>query len=165
MLSASEAITSTRSLQSFPKLHTEVSRSWARPFTAHIFLPTSDYFGDVLGLNDCSYRVMPRVEKMLWSYLSPEAASSRKFAYLPSKPLRTTSALVGKEYMAAGQVGLQACGTLCRCYRHTRLICLRTMSSDDIWSSGEPLIWLPRRPSALLGYLWQLWWQQRDIYG
>ncbi len=23
----------------------------------------------------------------------------------------------------------------------------------------------PRRPPALLGYLWQLWWQQRDIYG
>ncbi len=75
---------------------------------------------------------MPRVEKTLWSYLSPEAASSRKFPYLPSKPLHTTSALVGKEYMAAGQVGLQTCGTLCRCYRHTRLICLRTMSSDDI---------------------------------
>ncbi len=35
-------------------------------------------------------------------------------------------------------------------------------------SSGEPLIWLsapPRRPPELLGCLWQLWLQQRNING
>ncbi|KAL0163035.1 hypothetical protein M9458_042431, partial [Cirrhinus mrigala] len=38
-------------------------------------------------------------------YLSPESASSLKAPVLPSKPLRVTSALVGKGYTAAGQAG------------------------------------------------------------
>ncbi|KAL0203138.1 hypothetical protein M9458_001156, partial [Cirrhinus mrigala] len=48
---------------------------------------------------------MPRVEQTLASYLSPAAASSLKALVLPSKPLRVTSALVGKGYAAAGQAG------------------------------------------------------------
>ncbi|KAI2647585.1 Protein P [Labeo rohita] len=48
---------------------------------------------------------MPRVEQTLASYLSPAAASSLKAPVLPSKPLRVTSALVGKGYTAAGQAG------------------------------------------------------------
>ncbi len=48
---------------------------------------------------------MPRVEQTLASYLSPGVASSLKAPVLPSKPLRTTSALVGKGYAAAGQAG------------------------------------------------------------
>ncbi|KAI2651123.1 Transposon Ty3-G Gag-Pol polyprotein [Labeo rohita] len=48
---------------------------------------------------------MPRVEQTLASYLSPESASSLKAPVLPSKPLRVTSALVGKGYTAAGQAG------------------------------------------------------------
>ncbi len=39
----------------------------------------------------------------LASYLSPSGASSLKAPVLPTKPLRTTTALVGKSYMAAGQ--------------------------------------------------------------
>ncbi|KAI2659968.1 Cobalt-factor III methyltransferase [Labeo rohita] len=38
---------------------------------------------------------------MIASYLSPDAASSLKGTALPSKPLRTTSALLGKGYSAA----------------------------------------------------------------
>ncbi len=38
-------------------------------------------------------------------YLSPNAASSLKAPTLPTKPLRTSSALVGKGYAAAGQAG------------------------------------------------------------
>ncbi len=37
--------------------------------------------------------------------VSPIAASSLKAPSLPSKPLQTTSALVGKGYAAAGQAG------------------------------------------------------------
>ncbi|KAI2643109.1 Transposon Ty3-G Gag-Pol polyprotein [Labeo rohita] len=48
---------------------------------------------------------MPRVEQTLASYLSPGAALSLKAPTLPSKPLRTTSSLVGKGYSAAGQAG------------------------------------------------------------
>lgn len=36
-------------------------------------------------------------------YLSPESASSLKTPTLPTKPLKTTSSLVGKAYSAAGQ--------------------------------------------------------------
>ncbi len=57
------------------------------------------------GLGDSGYSVMPRVEQTHASYLSPGAATSLKAPFLPSKPLRTTSALVGKGYMAAGQAG------------------------------------------------------------
>ncbi len=35
-----------RSLPFFPDLHTEVSRSWAKPFSAHLFVPSSDYYGN-----------------------------------------------------------------------------------------------------------------------
>ncbi len=47
------------------------------------------------GLSECGYRAMPRVEQTL---LSPGVASSLKAPVLPSKPLCTTSALVGKGY-------------------------------------------------------------------
>ncbi len=41
----------------------------------------------------------------LAAYLSPDAASSLKAPVLPTKPLRVSSALVGKGYTAAGQAG------------------------------------------------------------
>jgi hypothetical protein len=46
---------------------------------------------------------MPKAEEALASHLSAESASSLKAPALPSKPLRNTSALVGKAYLAAGQ--------------------------------------------------------------
>ncbi len=126
----------TRSLLFFPDLHIEVSRSWASPFSARLFVPSSDYYDNVGGLKQHGYRAMPRVEQTLVSYLSPVAASSLKAPSLPSKPLRTNSALVGKGYAAAGQVG--AC-------LHTMLVLQanqadllkemderEAMSSDDI---------------------------------
>ncbi|KAI2661618.1 Transposon Ty3-G Gag-Pol polyprotein [Labeo rohita] len=72
-----------RSLPFFPDLHTE----------------------RVAGLDERGYRAMPRVEQTLASYLSPGSASSLKAPVLPTKPLRVTSALVGKGYTAAGQAG------------------------------------------------------------
>ncbi|KAL0151133.1 hypothetical protein M9458_053646 [Cirrhinus mrigala] len=94
-----------RSLPFFPDLHTEVSRSWSSPFSAHLFIPASYNYSNVAGLDERGYRVMPRVEQTLASYLSPGSASSLKAPALPSKPLRVTSALVGKGYTAAGQAG------------------------------------------------------------
>ncbi len=76
-----------------------------KTFSARLFIPTSDYYGNVPGPGDCGYRAMPRVEQTLASYLSPSTASSLKAPVLSSKPLRTTSALVGKGYTAAGQAG------------------------------------------------------------
>ncbi len=46
---------------------------------------------------------MPKVEETLASYLSPESSSSIKSPILLTKPVRITSALVGKAYSAAGQ--------------------------------------------------------------
>ncbi|KAL0164598.1 hypothetical protein M9458_040351, partial [Cirrhinus mrigala] len=94
-----------RSLPFFPDLHTEVSRSWNEPFSSRLFIPASYNYGCVAGLHERGYRAMPRVEQTLASYLSPESASSLKAPVLPSKPLRVTSALVGKGYTAAGQAG------------------------------------------------------------
>ncbi len=48
---------------------------------------------------------MPRVEQTLAGYLAPGAASSLKAPVLPTKPLRGSSALLGKGYAVAGQVG------------------------------------------------------------
>ncbi|KAI2649963.1 50S ribosomal protein L1 [Labeo rohita] len=94
-----------RSLPFFPDLHKEIARSWERPYSARLFVPASDYYGNVAGLDERAYKVMPRVEQTLASYLSPGAASSLKAPSLPSKLLRTTSSLVGKGYSAAGQAG------------------------------------------------------------
>ncbi|KAL0174634.1 hypothetical protein M9458_030602, partial [Cirrhinus mrigala] len=93
------------SLPFFPDLHTEVSRLWDTPFSARLFIPASYNYGNVAGMDEHGYRAMPRVEQTLASYLSPGLASSLKAPVLPSKPLRVTSALVGKGYTAAGQAG------------------------------------------------------------
>ncbi|KAI2659093.1 Transposon Ty3-G Gag-Pol polyprotein [Labeo rohita] len=75
------------------------------PFSARLFIPASYNYGSVAGLDERGYRAMPRVEQTLASYLSPGSASSLKAPVLPTKPLRVTSALVGKGYTAAGQAG------------------------------------------------------------
>ncbi len=99
----SKSLPLRRSLPFFPDLHTEVSRSWKNPFSSRLFIPASDYYGNVAGLSECGYRTMPRVEQTLAGYLAPGAASSLKAPVLPTKPLRGSSALLGKGYAAAGQ--------------------------------------------------------------
>ncbi len=44
------------SLPFFPNLHTEVSRLWRKPFSACLFIPAFDYYGNVAGLSECGYR-------------------------------------------------------------------------------------------------------------
>ncbi len=58
-----------------------------------------------MGTSERGYRAMLRVEQMLASYLSPDAASSLNAPALPTKPLHTSSVLVSKGYAAAGQAG------------------------------------------------------------
>ncbi|KAI2644246.1 Zinc finger protein zas1 [Labeo rohita] len=62
-------------------------------------------YGNVAGLDEQAYKAMPRVEQTLASYLSPGTASSLKAPTIPSKPLHTTSSLLGKGYSATGQAG------------------------------------------------------------
>ncbi len=82
-----------------------MSRSWDKPYSACLFSPDVSNYYNVLGLNEYGYGKIPRVEDTLAGYLSPGGASSLKAPVLPSKPLQTSSSLVGKAYTAAGQAG------------------------------------------------------------
>ncbi|ROL54951.1 hypothetical protein DPX16_1823 [Anabarilius grahami] len=92
-----------RALPFFPDLHTEVSRSWKKPVSTHVYTPQTSIYSNVAGMRKHGYGAMPRADETLASHLSPQAASSLKAPTLPTKPLKTTSALVGKAYSAAGQ--------------------------------------------------------------
>ncbi len=82
-----------------------MSRSRNKPYLAHLISPEVSQYYNVVGMNECGYEKIPQVEDTLAGYLSPGGASSLKSPVLPTKPLRTSSALVGKAYMAAGQAG------------------------------------------------------------
>ncbi|MCJ8739459.1 hypothetical protein PDJAM_G00047420 [Pangasius djambal] len=156
-----------QSLPFFPDLHTEVSRSWRRPFSARLFSPASSHYANVAGLNLTGYRAMPRVEQTLASYLSPGAASSLKAPALPTKPLRTTSALVGKVYMAAGQAG--ACLHTMAVLQAYQADLLKELDEGEMPS--EHLVELRRatdlslRATKETAGLWQSWWRRRDTTG
>ncbi len=94
-----------RSLPFFPDLHTEVSRSWGKPLSARLFVPLSDYYGNVAGTSERGYRAMPRVEQTLASYLSPDAASSLKAPTLPTKLCAHRQHWWARGTRAAGQAG------------------------------------------------------------
>lgn len=83
-------------------LHTEVERSWKKPYSAHIFPFPHLNYANVEGL--CK----PPVEETLASNLSQSEASSLKAPDLSSKPLQTTSRMIGKAYAAAVRLDLQA---------------------------------------------------------
>ncbi|XDV19288.1 hypothetical protein PO909_024787 [Leuciscus waleckii] len=87
-------------------LHDELSKSWRKPYTSRVFVPSTSTFSTIVGAKARGYAEMPQVEETLASYLSPGSASSLKKPPLPSKPCRITSSLVGKAYQAAGQAGV-----------------------------------------------------------
>ncbi|XP_048017809.1 uncharacterized protein LOC125249543 [Megalobrama amblycephala] len=92
-----------RGLPFFHDLHTEVSRSWHKPAQFRVYNPQTTLYSNIVGGKQHGYGAMPQVEETLASYLSPETASSLKSPTLPTRPLRTTSALVGRAYASAGQ--------------------------------------------------------------
>ncbi len=64
-------------------------------------------FTNLVGSVEQGYTATPVVEDTLASHLSPSLAPSWKSRpLLPTKPCRTTSALIGKSYIAAGQAGM-----------------------------------------------------------
>ncbi len=81
-----------------------------------VFSPSSDYYGNVVGLNDCGYRAMPQVEQALASYLSPDAASSLKSPSLPSQAAAYLVSAGGQGVCGSGS-GWCVPATLCRCCR------------------------------------------------
>ncbi len=96
-----------RKLPFFSDLHHEISRSWKQPFSSHLTNAAAADFPNLVGSVEQGYTAIPVVEDTLASHLSPSLAPFWKSRpLLPTKPCRTTSALIGKSYIAAGQAGM-----------------------------------------------------------
>ncbi len=96
-----------RKLPFFSDLHREISSSWKQPFSSRLTNAAATDFTNLVGSVEQGYTAMPVIEDTLASHLSPSLAPSWKSRpLLPSKPCRTTSALIGKSYIAAGQAGM-----------------------------------------------------------
>ncbi len=96
-----------RKLPFFSDLHREISSSWKQPFSSRLTNAAAADFTNLVGSVEQGYTAMPVIEETLASHLSPSLAPSWKSRpLLPSKPCRTTSALIGKSYIAAGQAGM-----------------------------------------------------------
>ncbi len=107
-LSGAHSKPERRKLPFFSDLHREISNSWKQPFSSCLTNAAfrSD-FTKLVGSVEQGYTAMPVIEDTLASHLSPSLAPSWKSRpLLPSKPCRTTSALIGKSYIAAGQAGM-----------------------------------------------------------
>ncbi len=96
-----------RKLPFFSDLHHEISRSWKQAFSSCLINAAATDFTNLVGSVEQGYTAIPVVEDTLASHLSPSLAPSWKSCpLLPTKPYRTTSALIGKSYIAAGQAGM-----------------------------------------------------------
>ncbi len=96
-----------RKLPFFSDLHHEISRSWKQPFSSRLTNMAAADFTNLVGSVEQGYSAIPLIEDTLASHLSPSLAPSWKSRLLlPTKPCRTTSALIGKSYIAAGQAGM-----------------------------------------------------------
>ena len=72
-----------RGLPFFPDLHSELSRSWNKPYSSRLYSPHVHVYSDIRGLREYGYGSMPQAEQTLASYLSPGSASSLKASALP----------------------------------------------------------------------------------
>ncbi len=96
-----------RKLPFFSDLHHEISRSWKQPFSSRLTNTAAADFTNLVGSVEQGYTAIPVIEDTLASHLSPSLAPSWKSRpLLPTKPCRTTSGLIGKSYIAAGQAGM-----------------------------------------------------------
>ncbi len=50
----------------FPDLHTELSRSWDKPYSARLFSRDVSNYSNVLGLNEYGYGKIPSGLRVLW---------------------------------------------------------------------------------------------------
>ncbi len=97
------------SLPFFGDLHDEVARSWNRPYSSSVFVPSTSIYSTIVDAKARGYMVMPQIEETISlleeGCLSLGSSSSLKKATLPTKPCRVTSSLLGKAFQAAGQAG------------------------------------------------------------
>ncbi len=87
---------------------------------------------------------MPKVEETLASYLSPESSSSTKSPVLPTKPVRTTSALVGDQ----GKTAVPGIVVVHEKARSIRQVCLLNEHAPSLlanqYSTSQPLLLQPQ---------------------
>ncbi len=106
-LSGANSKPERRKLPFFGDLHQEISRSWKQLFSSRLTNAAAADFTKLVGSVEQGYTALPVVEDTLASHLSPSLVPSWKsHPLLPSKPCMTTSALIGKSYIAAGQAGM-----------------------------------------------------------
>lgn len=149
-----------------------MSRSWKKPVFYRVHSAQTSHYSLIVGFKEHGYGAMTKVEEMLASHLSPQSALSPKDPTLPTKPVRTTSALVSKAYAASGQAAecLDTMGEL-QAYQAYLLGDLdkgRVIGPDAVMSCVRPEIFLsvpPRRWPELSAVLWQPWWTWRDTFG
>ncbi len=120
------------------------------------------------------------MEETLVSYLSPESSSSARSPVLPTKPVRTTSALVGKAYSATGQAAacLQTM-LLLQAYKAVLLadldegkgigpnaVCeLRRVTDLSLWDTKEMAKSIGRSMAALVATERHIWLNLSNIKG
>ncbi len=91
----------------FSDLHQEICKSWKQPFSSRLTNAAAADFTNLVGSVEQGYTAVPVVEDTFASHLSPSLAPSWKSrSLLQTKPCRTTSAFIGKSYIAAGQAGM-----------------------------------------------------------
>ncbi|XP_077081417.1 uncharacterized protein LOC143735218 [Siphateles boraxobius] len=107
LLSGPNSRPQRRKLPFFSDLHHEISRSWKQPFSSRLTNAAAADFTNLVGSVEQGYSAIPAIEETLADLLAPSSAPSWKSRpLLPSKACRTTSSLIGKSYMAAGQAGM-----------------------------------------------------------
>ncbi len=86
----------------FPEVHEELTRSWRAPYSARLRASSSSALTSVDGAEEKGYRKLPPLDESVAVHLCPPTAIgwTAKAAH-PSKPCRTTSALVGRAYTSA----------------------------------------------------------------
>ncbi len=160
----------TWSLSFFPDLHTEVSRSWASPFSDRLFVPSSDYYdnaGNMGGIEAARLQSDASGRKDAREF--PHCGIISEGSFLSLQATTKNFSACGKGYVAAGQAG--AC-------RHTMSVLQayqadllketderEAMSSDDIMEfrrtadlalrPGQNLDISIERPACASGPVWR----------
>ncbi len=92
-------------MQFFSDLHLQILETAF--FFFHLTNAAAADFTNLVGSVEQGYTAIPVIEDTLASHLSPSLAPSWKSRpLLPTKPCRTTSAVIGKSYIAAIQAGM-----------------------------------------------------------
>ncbi len=130
------------------------------------------HYSSIVNKIEHGYGQMAEVEETLASYLSPESSASIKSPVLPTKPVRTTSALVGKVYSAAGQAAacLQTM-LLLQAYQAELLADINEGGGIgpnavcELRRATDLSLRAAKETANQSDGLWQPWWPLKDIYG